>query len=62
MQQALAQLSNTMNPELNFTLTLEEVNLILAALQEAPAKLCNPLTEKLKTQAKPQIEALQPKE
>jgi hypothetical protein len=44
-----------MNPELTFTLTLEETNLILAALQETPAKLCNPLSEKLKQQAQPQL-------
>lgn len=40
-------------------LSLDETNVILAALQELPAKLCNPITDKLKTQAQPQIETWQ---
>lgn len=47
------------NPTLTFELTLTEANAILAALQELPAKICNPLSEKLTKQAKPQIDALQ---
>lgn len=47
------------NPTLNFELTLEEANIVLASLQELPAKICNPLSEKIKQQAGPQIEALQ---
>lgn len=43
------------NPTFNFELTLEEANVILAALQEIPAKLCNPVSEKLKSQAQQQI-------
>ena len=47
------------NPIFKFELSLEDSNVILAALQELPAKVCNPLTEKIKQQAIPQIEALQ---
>ena len=47
------------NPELNFVLTMQEANTILAALQELPAKIANPLTQKLTEQAKPQLEILQ---
>jgi hypothetical protein len=43
------------NIQLNFVLTIQEANVILAALQELPAKLANPLTQKLTDQAKPQI-------
>ena len=41
--------------ELTFTLTIEETNVILAALQELPAKVCNPISQKLQQQAKPQL-------
>jgi hypothetical protein len=47
------------NPELNFVLTMQEANTVLAALQELPAKIANPLTQKITEQAKPQIEQLQ---
>lgn len=47
------------NPILKFELTLNEANVVLNALQELPAKICNPLSEKITTQAKAQIEALQ---
>lgn len=43
---------------LTFTLselTVDEVNMILAGLQELPAKICNPLTAKLRGQAEAQI-------
>jgi hypothetical protein len=61
VQLALAQLNKTMNqnPTFNFELNLEEANVILAALQEVPAKLCNPLSEKIKSQAQEQIAARQ---
>lgn len=42
--------------ELNFTLTIDEANQILMALQELPAKICNPLSAKLQEQAKAQLE------
>jgi len=42
-----------------FELTEEEANLILNSLQELPAKVCNPLSQKLMAQAKSQIEATQ---
>ena len=63
VQQVLAQLNNMTqqnpNPTFNFELTLEEANIILAALQEVPAKLCNPISEKIKTQAQEQIATMQ---
>lgn len=36
-------------------LSIKEVNYILAGLQELPAKLCNPLTQKIRDEAEPQI-------
>lgn len=42
--------------ELNITVTVDEVNTILHALQELPAKICNPLTVKLQNQSNPQLE------
>jgi len=47
------------SPELKLTLTIEEVNTILSALQEVPAKVCNPLSQKLVDQAKQQLEPAQ---
>ena len=44
--------------EIKFTLTnltVDEVNTILAGLQELPAKFCNPLTAKIRQQAEQQI-------
>ena len=41
---------------LTFTVTIDEANHILAGLQELPAKIANPLTNKLQVQAKDQIE------
>lgn len=41
--------------ELNFKFTVEETNVILAALQELPAKLCNPMSQKIQMQAQPQL-------
>lgn len=63
VQQVLAQLNNMTqpnpNPTFTFELTLDEANIILAALQELPAKICNPLSEKIKGQAQEQIAAMQ---
>ncbi len=39
-----------------FELTEDEANVILAGLQELPAKVCNPISQKLVEQAKQQIE------
>jgi hypothetical protein len=50
------------NPTFTFELNLEEANIILAALQEIPAKICNPISEKIKAQAQEQINAMQPAE
>jgi hypothetical protein len=47
------------NPTFNLQLTLEETNAVLAALQELPGKICNPLSEKIKTQAQQQIVEMQ---
>jgi hypothetical protein len=40
----------------HFELTEDEANVILAGLQELPAKVCNPLSQKLVEQAKQQME------
>lgn len=37
-----------------FTLTQQEAAIVLNALQEIPAKYCNPLTKKLQEQAREQ--------
>ena len=42
--------------DIKFTLTIDEANMILNAIQELPAKLANPLTQKLQAQAKEQLE------
>lgn len=43
------------NQVLKFELSVEETNKILEALQEIPAKFCNPITEKMRQQAQPQL-------
>ncbi len=40
----------------HFELSEEEANIILQGLQELPAKICNPISQKLIEQAKQQIE------
>lgn len=40
---------------LKLELTIEETNIVLAALQELPAKLCNPMSQKIQQQAQPQL-------
>ena len=47
------------NPILTLNLDLNEINAVLAALQELPGKVCNPLTQKITEQAKAQIAELQ---
>ncbi len=48
-----------MNPEaIKITLTdlsVDEVNFILAGLQELPGKICNPMSMKIKGQAESQL-------
>jgi hypothetical protein len=44
---------------LTFTLTIEEANTILEGLQELPAKICNPLSNKIKQQAQEQLIAIE---
>lgn len=41
--------------EFNFKVTEQEANVILAGLQELPAKVANPLTRKLQEQAQEQL-------
>lgn len=48
--------------EYTFTFTEQEANLILNAIQEMPAKLANPLTQKIQQQAKEQAEKRQQQE
>ena len=50
------QLGNNMSQEFTFTITKDEANVILVALQELPGKICNPLSEKLRKQALQQLE------
>ena len=50
------------NPEFKFTLNLNETNAILAALQELPARIANPISDKIKAQAQEQIDAMLPQE
>jgi hypothetical protein len=47
------------NKEMEFTFTFneQEANAILAAIQELPAKVANPLSQKMQQQAKQQVEA-----
>lgn len=45
--------------ELTLVLTVDEINTILAALQEIPAKTANPLTRKIQLQAQPQLAEIQ---
>jgi hypothetical protein len=47
------------NPKLTITLNLNEINAVLAGLQELPGKVCNPLTQKITEQAKEQLKAMQ---
>ena len=63
VQPALALLNKKHMNDIRITLsdlTIEEVNVILAALQEIPAKLCNPLSDKLRKQAEDQLPKQEP--
>ena len=42
------------NMNYTFTFTEQEANAILQAIQELPAKIANPLTQKIQDQAKQQ--------
>ena len=46
---------NDQNPTLNLTLTLNEVNVILTALGEMPARIAVPVIDKLSQQGKEQL-------
>jgi predicted DNA-binding transcriptional regulator YafY len=48
--------------EYTFTFTEQEANAILNAIQELPAKVANPLTQKIRDQAQQQQQAIQPVE
>lgn len=54
VQRVPAQL-NEENMEFTFTVTEQEANLLVAGLQELPAKVANPLTKKLQEQAQSQL-------
>lgn len=41
--------------EFTFKVTEQEANIIVTALQELPAKIANPVTQKLQSQAKEQM-------
>jgi len=59
VQPVLALLSN-----MRYTisdLSLDDVNNLLIALQEVPAKICNPLSEKVRSQVTAQISEEQAK-
>lgn len=43
---------------IKYELTVKETNIIIAALEEIPAKLCNPIVNKLRQQADPQLQKL----
>lgn len=43
--------------QFTFTLTTDEANAILNAIQDLPARVANPLTEKMQKQAREQLEA-----
>jgi hypothetical protein len=48
-------------PTFTFTdISMDEANLILAGLQELPAKVANPLTQKLQQQAQSQLPKEEP--
>ena len=40
---------------INLTLTIEQINNILVALQEIPAKICNPLSQNIHKQVQDQL-------
>ena len=41
--------------ELTFKLTFEEANILIAGLQELPAKIANPIIQKMQQQAQTQL-------
>ena len=45
----------TKDTVLKFEFTIEEINNVLAGLQELSAKICNPLTVKIQKQANEQL-------
>ena len=49
----------TQNPSLTLTLTLQEVNVVIAALQEVPFKVADPVLKVLVPQAQEQLKVLQ---
>jgi len=64
VQPVLAQLNNMISnsTELTLKITIEEANLVLAGLQELPAKVSNPLTMKIQQQAREQLPEPETKE
>jgi predicted DNA-binding transcriptional regulator YafY len=58
----LAQLNKGKNMEFTFKVTEQEANAILAGLQELPARVANPLSQKLQQQAQEQLPKQEPQE
>lgn len=50
---------NEQELNLNFTFSIPEINLILQGIQELPGRICNPLSEKIRNQADPQVKQFQ---
>jgi hypothetical protein len=48
------------DPILTLTLSVNEINAVLAGLQELPAKVCYPLSQKIQKEAQEQLQQLQP--
>ena len=46
------------NPDITITLNLNEINSVLASLQELPARTCNPITKKITEQAQEFIKSM----
>jgi hypothetical protein len=47
----------TKDTVLKLELTIEEINTVLAGLQELPGKICNPMSAKIQQQAQQQLPA-----
>jgi len=50
----------TKDTVLKLELSVEEINNLLAGLQELPAKICNPLSMKIQQQAQQQLPSTEP--
>lgn len=57
----MTEVKNEAVSELNFSITLDEANVVLGALSELPAKISMALIQKLQMQAAPQLPKPVPK-